>query len=137
MPFLVVPLLVMDHDKTPQFAYSHNSVGKMTRPPHMNKSNGGKAPMDARKMAGYDLVFTVSPKPNDNCRRSRTHCYYATGYAEYGKPKHRKRAIYAKCFDFIWFIPNTSKQQLTDRESNAKCSPNGRSSDWTIQQTHS
>ena len=37
----------------------------MTRPPHMNKSNGGKAPMDARKMAGYGSgIHGVTRKPS-------------------------------------------------------------------------
>ena len=37
----------------------------MTRPPHMNKSTGGKPPMDARKMAGYGSgIHGVTRKPS-------------------------------------------------------------------------
>lgn len=36
----------------------------MTRPPHMNGSNGGKPPMDQRKMSGYGSgISGVSRKP--------------------------------------------------------------------------
>ena len=37
----------------------------MTRPPHMNKSTGGKPPMDARRMAGYGSgIHGVTRKPS-------------------------------------------------------------------------
>lgn len=36
----------------------------MTNPPHINKSNGGKPPMDQRRMAGYGSgISGVSQKP--------------------------------------------------------------------------
>ena len=39
----------------------------MTRPPHMNNSNGGKQPMDQRKMAGYGsgIDHGVTRKPSN------------------------------------------------------------------------